>query len=74
MNIPLIYFIIGLVLGMIISVIGILRMYLAGTLKKMDSDDGAPYLYLDLDRTPDSIGKYNYVMFKVDFHEQKPQK
>ena len=38
-----------------------------GTLKMMESDDGDPYLYLDMDRRPELIGKYKFVVFLVDF-------
>ena len=38
-----------------------------GTVKMMESDDGDPYLYLDMDRRPELIGKYKFVVFLVDF-------
>ena len=38
-----------------------------GTLKMMESDDGDPYLYLDMDKRPELIGKYKFVVFLVDF-------
>ena len=40
-----------------------------GTIKMMPSDDGDPYLYLDMDRRPEGMGNYKYVVFKVDFRD-----
>ena len=74
MNLLLIYFIIGLVLGFIIGAIffvnGFLRIYLAGELKSIPGDEGKPYLFLDLDKRPDDIAKYRYVLFKVGFYNK----
>lgn len=71
MNLLLIYFIVGIVLGFIIGSIffasGFIKTYLAGELKSIPGDEGKPYLFLDLDKRPDDIAKYRYVLFRVGF-------
>lgn len=78
MNLLFILFIVGLILGCIIGawVEAFLcgYNYYAGMLKKMESDEGDPYLYLDLDKHPNEIGNHRYVLFKVDFYKPKTQK
>lgn len=78
MNLLFILFIVGLILGFIIGffVFGMYigYAYYAGMLKKMESDEGDPYLYLDLDKHPNEIGNCRYVLFKVDFYKPKTQK
>lgn len=78
MNMLFILFIVGLILGFMIGFwafgMYIGYSYYAGMLKKMESDEGDPYLYLDLDKHPNEIGNRQYVLFKVDFYKPKTQK
>lgn len=73
--------ILGLVIGLIVGIfIGLLstswRMAnrIFGTIKSTESDDGdGPYLYLDLDKRPEEMTKYQFVVFKVGM-KKPPQK
>lgn len=59
-------FIIGLVLGIAVTMLGFLRLQ-SGTLKVYIPGNGEPpYPYLDLDRSLDFIYSKKYVIFKVD--------
>ena len=67
------YFILAIVIAIVAFCFGVFATALVmkerkfGTLKMMESDDGDPYLYLDMDRRPELIGKYKFVVFLVDF-------
>lgn len=39
-----------------------------GTIKWAQSEDG-PYLFLDMDRRPEEMIKYKYVVFKTDLRD-----
>lgn len=39
-----------------------------GTIKWAQSEDG-PYLFLDMDRRPEEMQKYKYVVFKTDLRD-----
>lgn len=59
-------FIIGLVLGIVVTVLGFLRLQ-SGTLRVHIPGNGEPwYPYLDLDRPLEFIYSKKYVIFKVD--------
>ena len=67
------YFILAIIIAIVAFCFGVFATVLVmkerkfGTLKMMESDDGDPYLYLDMDRHPELIGKYKFVVFLVDF-------
>ena len=42
-----------------------------GTIKMMESDDGDPYLYLDMDKRPEGIFDRRFVVFKTPKYPHK---
>lgn len=54
----------GIIIGIVIS-----GKYMDdrdfGTIKWVQSEDG-PYLFLDMDKRPEEMQKYKYVVFKTD--------
>ena len=74
----MLYFVVGLlclILGFVLGWLGrryILKNRVFGTIKaKVDPDTEELYLYLDLDRIPESMGYYKEVIFKTDLPPRK---
>ena len=63
----LVIFIVGIFVGILVGV-----KYMDerefGIIKWAQSEDG-PYLFLDMDRRPEEMQKYKYVVFKTDLRD-----
>ena len=66
---------VGLILGVLIGYWNVLRVLLIGTLRVVKSDEERrPYLFLELDKSIDTVNSKNYVLMKVrkeDYISQK---
>lgn len=69
----IIFLICGFVIGTMVSLF-VFLLYrndkTFGTLKTA-YDDGEPYLFLDMDKSPEDIAAHKYVIFKVERPTQK---
>ena len=67
MNHEIVYYLIGFVVGVIISkIIFRKKENPIGTLRIDSSDPDGPYLFLELSSEPDSIKNEKYITLKVD--------
>lgn len=70
-----IFSLLSIMLGVVLTLI-VVRHRSAGTLKVYipDDQDESPYLYVELDRSVESICKNKQVLFRVDMRNIRSQK
>lgn len=67
---------IGIVIGIILSVLAVFFFTSSGTLRVYipEPNDEAPYLYVDLDKSIGYICRQKFVVFRVDVRNLKSHK